>query len=129
MKINYEFVTGTVEIEVGAEWADVLMECDRVDFNVNQRETRRHTTLSNDVDDAEWLACEDYNPLLIMESEVEAERIRKAFSMLTPAQKDLVDKVFLEGMSVNEYAAKCGVDHSAISHRIRTIRKKLKKLL
>lgn len=129
MKIKYEFVTGTVEVEVSAEWADVVKECDRVEFNDNQRETRRHTTLNNGCDEAEWLACEDYNPCNIIEVETEAARVRKAFSKLSPSQKDLIEKVFIEDMSVSAYAELCGVDQSAISHRIATIRKKLKKLL
>lgn len=129
MKIKYEFVTETVEVEVSAEIAELIKECDREEYNNNHKETRRHTTLDNGVDDYEWLSCDDYNPITITETELEAKKIRDAFSTLTEAQKDLIQKVFIEGMSINDYANLCNVDQSAVSHRIKTIRNKLKKLI
>ena len=35
----------------------------------------------------------------------------------------------LKNVSVNDYAARMGVTQSAISHRLQTVKKKLKKLL
>lgn len=129
MKIRYEFVTGTVEVEVSAEMAALHMELDRIEYNNNHKETRRHTTLDNGFDEKEWLASDKYNPINIIEAEAEARRIRAAFSKLTKTQRHLVSKMFIEGMSGKEYAESIGVSPAAVSQQLRTIRKKLKKLL
>ena len=41
----------------------------------------------------------------------------------------MIHAIYFEGVSVNDYAARMGVTQSAISHRLQTVRKKLKKLL
>ena len=38
-------------------------------------------------------------------------------------------EIYFENVSVNDYAARMSVTQSAISHRLQTVRKKLKKLL
>jgi DNA-directed RNA polymerase specialized sigma24 family protein len=48
---------------------------------------------------------------------------------LKPAQRDLIRAIYFEGVSVNDYAAREGVDHSAISHRLKTAYGNLKKIL
>ena len=42
MKIEYKFVTGTVEVEVPDEWETVLVDLDRQEYNNDHKETRRH---------------------------------------------------------------------------------------
>ena len=129
MKIKYEFATETVEVEVSAEMAAIHMELERQEYNNNQTETRRHTTLNNRNGEHEWLACDEYNPENILEADVEAKRIRKALSHLTTTQIELIEKVFEEDMPAKEYAALKGISPAAVSQQIRTIRKKLKKFL
>ena len=55
--------------------------------------------------------------------------LREAIKTLKPAQQRLVQAVYYDGISVKDYAAQAGVDPSAITHRLRTIKNKLKKLL
>ena len=43
MKIRYEFVTGTVEVEVSAEMAALHMELDRIEYNNNHKESNQLT--------------------------------------------------------------------------------------
>ena len=45
MKIEYKFVTGTVEVEVPDEWGTVLVDLDRQEYNNDHKETRRHCSL------------------------------------------------------------------------------------
>ncbi len=45
MKIKYEFVNETIEIEVDEAWASVMLDLDRQEYNVNHKETRRHCSL------------------------------------------------------------------------------------
>ena len=53
MKIKYQFVNESVEIEVDEEWANVVIELDRLEHNSNQTETRRHCSLEAlNLDDA-----------------------------------------------------------------------------
>ena len=56
MKIKYQFINESIEIEVSDEWGELLIEFDRQDHNNDRRETRRHTTLDNGYGDGEWLA-------------------------------------------------------------------------
>ena len=39
---TYEFATGNKEIEISEEWMKVLEDLDRVEYNNDQTETRRH---------------------------------------------------------------------------------------
>ena len=129
MKIKYEFVTETIEIEVSDEMAAIIEELDRLEYNNNHSETRRHTTLNNDMREMEWVACENCNPENILEKEIESERIREILNTLSDSQKDLICKVFLQEIKAKDYAEICGVKKAAISNRLAVIRKNLKKLL
>ena len=52
-----------------------------------------------------------------------------AIRQLSPDQQEMVRAIYFENVSVNDYAARTGVTQSAISHRLQTVKKKLKKLL
>ena len=129
MKIKYEFATETVEIEVTEEWADVIKELDRQEYNSNHRETRRHTSLNTGMDHSDWLRSIESDPYCQYETNVQARRIRKAVSRLTSDQKHLIQKRFLEEMSAEDYAAECNVNSESVYQRTQTIRKHLKKML
>ncbi|MBT3273417.1 MAG: sigma-70 family RNA polymerase sigma factor [Spirochaetales bacterium] len=129
MKIRYEFVTGTVEIEVIEEWGNVLIDLDRQEYNNDHKETRRHTTLNNRIEEGEWLAVEDADITAMFADEPNDKRVKQAIARLKPKQRELINAVCFEGVTVNEYAAREGVDQSAISHRLQTVYKNIKKLL
>ena len=57
------------------------------------------------------------------------ERSRTASQELTPDQQEMVPAIYFENVSVNDYAPRMGVTQSAISHRLQTVKKKMKKLL
>ena len=59
----------------------------------------------------------------------EFSKLYTAIAKLKPQQQDMVESIFLKGISVSDYAAHQGVHHSAISHRLKTVYKKLKKFL
>ena len=117
MKIKYEFVDGDVELEVSDEWASVLAELDRLERNNDKKEKRRHYSV------------EDKGISALFEGLGDAERLNEALTHLSSKQQALIRAIYFEGVTVNEYAKKEGVDHSAISHRLRTIYKKLKKFI
>jgi len=129
MKFNYETVTEVIEIEVSDEWGNILIDMDRQERNNNQTENRRHTLLSALEHEGEIFACEDKSISRLFAEETEEEKLAKAILFLNPKQQELIRAICFDGMSVNEYAASDGVDHSAISHRLKTIKNKLKKVL
>ena len=129
MKIKYEFATETVEIEVTEEWADVIKELDRQEYNSNHRETRRHISLNTGMDRSDWLRSIESDPYCQYETNVQARRIRKAVSRLTSDQKHLIQKRFLEEMSAEDYAAECNVNSESVYQRTQTIRRQLIKIL
>ena len=129
MKIKYEFADGNVELEVSDEWASVLAELDRQERNNDKKEKRRHYSLEACTYEGEDFAEEDKNIAALFEGLNEVEKLSEAISHLSSKQQALIKAIYFERVTVNEYAKKEGVDHSAISHRLRTIYKKLKKFI
>lgn len=58
-----------------------------------------------------------------------AERVHRALLTLSDKRRDLVHKVYYEEMSYRAIAEQIGVTHTAISQRMKTIRKRLQKEL
>lgn len=56
------------------------------------------------------------------------ERLHIAINKLKSKQKALIKAIYFDGFSVREYATEEGVKPSAISHRLQTAKRKLKKL-
>ncbi len=129
MKISYKFANEDVEIEVSEDWGNILIDLDRQEYNVNHKETRRHTTLDNENEDGEWLAVENAEIDALFTEEVDEEKLHSAISQLSPKQQELVRAIYFDRIAVNDYATGEGVDQSAISHRLQTIYKKIKKFL
>jgi DNA-directed RNA polymerase specialized sigma24 family protein len=147
MKITYTSVTGQIhEIEVDDSWGAVILELDREEKNLDRKETRRHTALdsydfidtdagsnpclSRDAFEYRNHLCTGGRDILAdLERHYTQRHIREAVEKLKPAQCDLITAIYFDGLSVNDYAKKEGVDHSAISHRLQTAHKNLKKLL
>ena len=118
MKITYEFVTGEIsEVEVDERLGGMLLDLDRQQYNNDQKETRRHVSLDG------------------MDTEREAERredIARLFSameILSPAQRELVEKVYFEERKITDIAREEGVTEAAIRNRLKKIYFRLKKFL
>lgn len=136
-KIRYEFITEEiVEIEISDEWGEKLKSVNREQWRLDKRE-ERHSVNFADLDGKEnCFASFSDDPSEMIEEERYRDykadherRIAKAFSELSENQRALLKALYEDGMSAQEYAAAAGVTPSAISHRLETIRKKLKKVL
>jgi len=128
MKYEYKSITGKIEIEVDEQFFEILVSLDREEYNSDQRETRRHASLEAfNLDDALFPSDVDI-PAEVEQKERDAA-LETAIEKLKPEQQALIRAVYFDGVPVTEYAEREGVDHSAISHRLRTIYKKLKNLL
>ena len=129
MKISYEFVTGEIsEIEVDDSLGEMLLDFDRQQYNNDQKETRRHVSLDGMDYEGELFASADDT-----ESEAERQedmaRLFSAMEALSPAQRELVKKVYFEGRKITDIAREEGVSEAAIRNRLKKIHLRLKKFL
>ena len=128
MLIKYKFANQAIEIEVAEEWGDVVVELNRLEYNVDQKETRRHTSLDGmDYEGSLFADSTDIQAGLVQKEKF--EQLHAALTKLNPEQQAMLKAIFFKGISASDYAARQGVDPSAISHRLRTVYQKLKKYL
>ena len=121
-RYRYEFATGTEEIEISGEWADVLLELDKSEEANCKKETRRHISLDAiDFEGEEFAAAADAEAILL-EKETEKE-VTEMLSSLTETQKRRAE-MRLEGMTYREIARLEGVNVKAIEKSILAGRKK-----
>jgi len=133
MKINYEFVDGNkVEIEVSEEWASVVIELDRVEYNNEHKETRRHISLDTFNDKSKIYHRPKGMSFIRVDGRsfrFDDPRIKGAIDSLTEKQRDLVIKVYFDGMTAREYAKKNGIQESTVSDTHKRALKKIEKKL
>ena len=130
VKIMYRFADGHVEeLKVEPEVADALKELDRQEYNNTQKETRRHTSLSAVEYEDERFTARNADVLEKTLHRMDAEALRRALPVLTPAQQDLVRRVFFLGERPSDIAEAEVVNKSAITHRLERIYRQLKKSL
>ena len=133
MKTKYEFVNGeVVEIEISEEWAEVLADLDRQEYNNDKKETRRHCTMDVLGDEGEWMI--DENGIGSAESTMSTfgfsdERLEYALSMLNDAQREVVLAIYKDGYKACEYAEKIGVKKAAISRLLERAIKNMKEII
>ena len=127
---RYHFSNGeTVFIEIPDDWGEILIDLDRQEYNNNHKETRRHYSLEGKVYEGMDYAVEDPGLEALFADSTDEERLRAAIQKLAPDQQAMIRAIYFDGVSVNDYAARMGVTQSAISHRLQTMKKKLKKFL
>lgn len=129
-KIKYTFADGTTsEIEVTNELYAVHLQLVQDEKRNHWRETRRHISLNYlmemGVDFAD-IAADSFAAVELREDD---KRIHKAVAALSERQRELVQKVFFEGMTLTAIAKEKGVSQPAITQQLATVIKKLKKFL
>ena len=129
-KYEYSFSNESVIIEVSDEWADILEELDRIEYNNNHAETRRHVSLDGG-EDGEWLSTEKGKTLVKVAGKIfspDDKRFRKGRKALSKKQAELYESVYYRGDSVGEYAADNKIDQSTASKRNSAVIKKFRKI-
>lgn len=113
----------------------ILHELDDLEFNNNRRheETQlRFDTLNAAPDDSSDLA-EPADPaadcLEQLIQALERDDLLQSLSHLEPRQRDLIQKIFYQGMKVVDVAREQHVSHVAVLDRLKRIYKKLEKYL
>ena len=124
---TYEFANETVEVEIDEKWASVLMEMDLEYEPIERKETRRQVPLDTSFGWSDWLIDDDDPEESIIEMIESRAGLDLAMSVLNEKQQALIRGLFLEGLTHKEYAKRVGVERSAVTHQVDTIRKKLKK--
>ena len=126
MKIKYKFANESIEIDVAEKWGDIVVELNRLEYNTNHAEIRRHTSLSS-------FAYEDRKHFAdgtdLLADLIDSEVVSRAMANLTERQQYLIRKIYLEGWKFTEIAAIEGVDESAIRHAVNRAKDRLKKVL
>jgi RNA polymerase sigma factor (sigma-70 family) len=128
MKIKYEFATETVEVEVTDEWATVIADLDRRDYNTKHKETRRHCSLEAYNLDGTLLPTDEDVERDFIRSE-ENKKLYAAIAQLEPRQQDLIRRVFFEGQSYSDIARGSSLHRTSVQQATVRALKKLKKLL
>lgn len=128
MKIKYTFATETIEVEISEKDANIIVDLDRQEYNVNHKETRRHCSLDAfNLDDT--LFPSDDNVEAEVAAKDEKRRLYAAIAKLSPRQQYLIRQVYFEGRKYTDIAREEGVDRTAISHATDRALKRLKKFL
>ena len=128
--IKYTFLDGTTnEVEVTEEIYLIHLELLQQEKRNHWKETRRHTSLYYFTDmgiDFEDKRIDLFAEIVRKEN---AERVHKALLTLSDKRRDLVRKFYYEEMTMRQIASQESVSHTAISQRMKTIRKRLQKQL
>ena len=130
VKITYRFADGHIEeMEVEQEVAETLRELDRQEYNNNHRETRRHSALDALEYEGEYFIDPNYSVEGLVLWKQDVGVLLNAIHNLDAKQQELITAVFYQKRTVSQIARESGVSQVAISQRLQTAIKNLKKLL
>lgn len=116
------------DVEVDDELGKYIAEMDEADFNLNRKETRRHTYMSVLEEKGCYIPA-DSDPLDDVLKEERARELMAAIEKLQPQQKKLLIRVYWNKEHQKDIAKDMGISQQAISKRLRVILKFLKKFL
>ena len=128
MHIKLHQPTGIKEITVTEAKGKEIIELNRIEYNDNHRETRRHVSLEA-YDPYGALVKDDADPLQEVINKEEMDQLHQSISQLTPAQQKLLMNKFWDGMKQIDIAKDEGVSKMPITKRLQTIKRRLKKIL
>ena len=128
--IIYKFVDGTTNtVEVTEEIYLIHLELLQQEKRNHWKETRRHTSLYYLIENGIDFEDKSADTLAIIIRRENTERVHKALLTLSDKRRDLVRKFYYEEMTMRQIASQESVSHTAISQRMKTIRKRLQKEL
>lgn len=130
MQYTYKFVNGEkINVEVSEEMLAVLQDEDRIENNNEQKNSRRAGRFVRlDAPGPDGKGMEITDPKTLEPTEGE-KRLEVAISQLPDHQRRLLRAIYFDGVSIVEYARWEGVSQPAVSQRLQSVRKKLKKIL
>ena len=128
MHIKLHQPTGIEEITVTEATGKAIIEINRNEYNDNHRETRRHVSLEA-YDPYGALVKDNADPLQEVINKEEIKQLHDSINLLKPAQQKLLMKKFWDDIKQIDIAKDEGVSKMAITKRLQTIYRRLKKIL
>lgn len=128
MHVRLHHPMGVQEITVTEAEGEEIIDLNRIEYNDNHRETRRHVSLEA-YDPYGVLVKDDIDPYQEVVSKEEADQLYHCIHQLSPKQQKLLIKKFYDGMKQVDIAEDEGVTKMAITKRFQTIYGRLKKTL
>ena len=134
IEYRYEYANGEVVIltaeggvadrshQISEEWLRILEELDRLDYNNNQKEKRRHCSL-NACDPDDYYFAAEHDAFEELERDITWEQMKKK---LTEREQHIGEMYFIEGYKASEIAGIFEITPRRVQQIIRTIQKKLK---
>lgn len=123
MKIKYEFVTETVEVEVPDDWANLVIDLDRQVYNNDHAETRRHISYDALDFEGDSMIAEDTCIAALAENDA----LYRAIAQLPQSQQKLLRAYFFNGLSYTEIAHHLGKTPQAVRQAIERAKKQIRK--
>lgn len=127
LTITEDMLSGTDEIEPWM-WLVISKGEERLEYNNNQTETRRHYSYSDQNDKFDTLLIQD-DPLDHVLTLFENDDLREAIKSIEPKQQELIKDIFYKELSMADIARRDGVSKMAITNRMNKIIKKLRSIL
>lgn len=132
MNIKYNFLSSIpgeiTEVEVDDNLGKAMEQMALDEFNLDRKETRRHIYMSELEEKGRYIP-NDTNPLEDVLKEERIKELMAAIERLKPEQKELLIRVYWNNENQQDIASEKGVSQQAISSRLKTIYKFLKKFL
>lgn len=125
--ITEEMLSGTDKLEPWM-WLVINEGENRLAYNNNQTETRRHCSYCDQNDKLDILKADD-DVLDDVLYSLEEDYLRKAIAELKPRQQKLIRDIYYSGMTMADVARRDGVHKSSVSKRVARIIKQLKDYL
>lgn len=125
MKIKYQFATETVEIEVDDDWGCLVIDMDRMEYNNDHKETRRHVSLDAALYEGEVFVDEGAN----LEKYADSIDLQQAISTLTDHQRRIINGYYFHGLTYVELGRELGISEASVRKAADRALKALKKLL
>ena len=106
----------------------MLLDLDRQQDNNDQKETRRHFSLDGmDYEGEQFASAEDTEREAVRREDM--ARLYSAMEVLSPSQRELVEKVYFEERKITDIAREEGVSKQSVHERVQRALKKLEKNL
>lgn len=128
MHVKLHLTTGIKQLTVTEAKGKEIIELNRVEYNDNHRETRRHVSLEA-YDPYGSLVQDDADPLQEVIKKEEVEQLHHSISQLNTEQQKLLMKKFWDEVKQTNIAKDEGISKMAITKRLQTIYRRLKKIL
>lgn len=125
MKIKYQFATETVEIEIDDDWGNLVIDLDRIEYNNNHKETRRHISLDAALYEGEIFAAEDSD----LEQCADRIDLQRAIETLTDHQQRIINGYYYEGLTYVELGRTLGISEASVRKAADRALKQLRKII